>query len=52
VLVQEIEHGGAGMIDIEAHFHAVKASWINRIFSGQSNWIFLARTYLSSFGKK
>ena len=31
LLVQDMVHGGVGMIDIEAHFQAVKSSWIGRI---------------------
>ena len=51
VLIQEIEHGGVGMIDIEAHFQAVKASWLGRIFNSHGNWNILAQKHLNSFGK-
>ena len=50
VLIHEVENGGIGMVDIEAHFQAVKASWVERILKTEDNWNFLAKAYLNRFG--
>jgi hypothetical protein len=51
VLVQKIEDGGIGMIDVESHFQAVKASWVGKITNSEDNWTFLPKMYLNKLGK-
>ena len=43
-----IEQGGLGMIDIQCYFHAIKASWINRLHYENENsaWAFIPLWYM------
>ena len=41
VLINDIEKGGLGMLDLESHICALKASWISRLIqalTGNANW--------------
>ena len=40
--------GGLNMIDIESHFHALKASWMNRIIAQTKPWNILAKNYFKT----
>ena len=52
VLISPITNGGVNMIDVESHFLALKAVWVNRILScGSSNWGFIAKMNTSPFKK-
>ncbi len=37
IMINSFENGGLKMIDIECHLHALKASWISRIYNGNDN---------------
>ena len=53
VLINEIERGGINMIDIESYFQSLNGSWIDRIIKDKpydSNWCFLAKEYMNTFG--
>ena len=52
ILIQKIENGGVGMIDIDSHFQAVKASWVSKIMNCENNWNFLGKSYFDNFGKQ
>ena len=49
-LIGKIENGGAGMTDIESHFNALKASWVNRIKNNPSAWGIIGANIIHQFG--
>ena len=47
VMINSYENGGVKMIDIESHFHALKAAWIPRIYNGKDNlWTVIPLHYI------
>ena len=47
VLINEYEEGGLCMIDVESHFKALKATWIERIHKETNDiWKHLPRSYI------
>ena len=50
VLISRIEYGGINMLDVESHFLALKAAWIERILISKENaWSFMAKFNLHPF---
>ena len=53
VLINDIEKGGLGMLDVESHISALKASWISRLIQAHSdnaNWSSILNTTLEMKG--
>ncbi len=47
VMINSYQNCGLKMIDIESHFHALKAAWITRIYNGNDNlWTVIPLHYI------
>ena len=54
VLINDIEYGGIGMVDVESYLHSLKSRWLERIIGDElnhSNWSFFARHHLNALGE-
>jgi hypothetical protein len=50
-LIGDIEEGGINMIDVQAHFEAVKAAWIPQIVNNAGKtWSKIPQMYMDVFG--
>ena len=50
VLISPIENGGVKMLDVESHFLALKASWVDRILNGiNCGWVYMAKLNILPF---
>ncbi len=48
VCINNLSKGGLGMIDLQSHFEALKASWINRIYDGSNlSWAVMPNYYIN-----
>lgn len=52
VMTNDYEHGGLKMIDIESQFQALKAAWVPRFISSEtdSSWTIFPALYFNYFG--
>ena len=49
-LIGEIKDGGVNMVNIEHHFLALKASWVNKIITSNETWSFQGNKLIKDFG--
>ena len=52
-IINSVNEGGLGMIDIESQFEAIKAAWVFKIINtpNQHHWTYLPKHYIAIFGK-
>ena len=52
-IIKSLENGGLGMIDIESHFEAIKASWVSRIVNAGEDdiWSFIPKSVVNMYGE-
>ncbi len=54
ILINDIKEGGINMIDVEAHFQSLKASWSSKIndLSSNEQWLEIPHQKLNKLGNK